>query len=805
MLKFYRRIVSVIAATAVLSSASAVWAAEPQSVMEDSFAYPVGTDIKTEANGWKFDAGDSNAAVYSATAAADPSGAENTALKIDVTQKGANTGSKYSYLRYPFNPVSDSKCNEFSYRIYIPSDVEGYNTQATSVGANGDVLGAPIYLALDDTLANRTGPFYQTISIGTKESGLNRLKMRGSKDATTNDTREVDFPLEADCWHTVSTIVDSVGKRIHMTVLNEKSGTVQSEALYYQRYLNAPATLAQFEVYPHFGFQNVMVYLDDFELKAYDYTDTIAADKTALTLDDIADFANVTKDFALPEFGSVYKSVLSWESSNPSVIKVENGRALVAQAVEDTTVTLTATLQGAVTDTKEFVLTVPGAGSLGEAFQKLTLAKLTSEYSQAITTSFSLDTSSFITGVHIDWSSSDASVIAIDGTEAVVSRKDYDRPVTLTAKLSANGSDAVMYKSFKLNVWAAEPTTELKETFNYTEFAGMSISEVTPMTVNGWKQDYADGIYFNNSNTKLKPDPDDEAGCLIEHVRTVVDGSGKNNNITWSLPEVQTGKTVIMQARMNFNTETASRYSVEFFGKGTTVGGTVNNALIPVDIAFDYSSNRIWSTQVIDGNWQANNAATTISTKLPELGKWFDLKVEMRLTEQVFDIYIDGERLNTTSVPFRCSGDPTPNNAAKSVDNINLFRTYIFRSYGDGELLIDDLSMRGIEKESTMRPFQLGDVIYKDEQGQVVPEMTSGGTVDSIRVIKQHDKNAVFIVALYQDSRLLDTYTTSVSASTTVSCGLKLPDDLTGVQVKAFVWDDCDVSMMPLSDTAVLR
>lgn len=804
MTKHYREIAAVILTAAMMLSTGVIWAAEPQDIMNEPFDYAQGTDIKTQASPWKFDEGSDNPAKYTVTAAQDPVNAENTAMKIEVTEKGAEGGNKYSYLRYPFDTVSDTKCNLFSYRIYIPSDVEGYNTQATTVDKNG-MLGAPVYFALNDALNQRTAPFYQTISIGTKDSGLNRLKMRGVINETTNTTKEVDFPLESDQWYTVSSIIDSTGKRIHMTVTNEQTGASQSEDLFYQRYLNALSTLTQLEIYPHFNFENVMLYLDDFKLEAYDYADTLAVDQQALEIEELPVNGIVSENFVLPEFGPIYKSILSWASNNPSVIRVENGQAIVQKGTVDTEVTLTATLSGAPeqTLTKNFVVTVPGAGIVGEAYQNLTLDKLTREYAQAITQSFSLDTSSFISGVAVTWMSSDPSVLTIDGANALVSRKDYDRPVILTAKIS-DGNE-VMYKSFSLNVWAANPVTAITETFDYTDYIGKPVFEVAPLTENGWKLDYTSGSYYENSKTVLEADIDDGAGGLIKHTRTVADQSGKNNCVSWNLPQAQTGQTVVLQARINFDTQAPSRYNIEIMGGGTTVGGSASSGFLPVDLAFDYTTDRIWSTQCIDGKWQANNDLTTISRQLPELGVWFDLKVELNLTSQTFDVYIDGERINTASVPFRCSGDPTPANAAATVDNINLIRAYIFRGYGDGELLIDDVSLRGIEKESVVRSIQIVDVAFKDAQGGAAYGLTAKGTIDSIRILKHQDIDATVVTAIYQDGRLLDVFLYPVTESSTLSCGMKLPEDLAGVTAKIFVWTDTAASMMPLSDMMLLQ
>ena len=83
--------------------------------------------------------------------------------------------------------------------------------------------------------------------------------------------------------------------------------------------------------------------------------DKVAADKDAL---DLGDTTAVTANLTLPTTGAAFGSTITWATTDETVI---TDAGVINRVGEDKTATLTATItNGTVTDTKEFVITVPG-------------------------------------------------------------------------------------------------------------------------------------------------------------------------------------------------------------------------------------------------------------------------------------------------------------------------------------------------------------------------------------------------------------------------------------------------------------
>lgn len=80
---------------------------------------------------------------------------------------------------------------------------------------------------------------------------------------------------------------------------------------------------------------------------------------------------------------------------------------------------------------------------------------------------------------------------------------------------------------------------------------------------------------------------------------------------------------------------------------------------------------------------------------------------------------------------------------------------------------------------------------------------TATATVTGIKKTVEAEKNAVIIVAVYKDNKLVDVYPSAATALTTegqtITTSVTLPSDITGVTVKAFLWDGLAAGM-PYAD-----
>ena len=191
-------------------------------------------------------------------------------------------------------------------------------------------------------------------------------------------------------------------------------------------------------------------------------------DKEAIELGNLT---NVTGDITLPKTGSIKGSSITWESTNSDVLEiVDNGDTYTAKykaPQEAVDVTLTAAVSsGAETDTKEFIVNVGNVSST-----ELDYAGLSVDY-DPLSKAVNLPTTGEY-GSTISWSSSDTSVIAVDGqvTRPYLS----DEAVKLTAEISKTG-DETKYKEFDVTVPALGYLLPSKDTRMHIDNKGANSS-----------------------------------------------------------------------------------------------------------------------------------------------------------------------------------------------------------------------------------------------------------------------------------------------------------------------------------------
>ena len=180
---------------------------------------------------------------------------------------------------------------------------------------------------------------------------------------------------------------------------------------------------------------------------------------------------NILSDLSLNTSNSE-NVVISWSSDKSNVI---TSKGSVARQSLDQTVVLTATAKkGSVTQTASFTLVVKGTTDLDELAVNNAKSALTENLvlngnaaRENIINSIKLPGSlTGHSGVGVSWSSSDSSIIALNGT--LIRDNNQDKSVTLTATLSKNGKTTT--KAFglvvKKNVAPAVVTSGKKTELN---------------------------------------------------------------------------------------------------------------------------------------------------------------------------------------------------------------------------------------------------------------------------------------------------------------------------------------------------
>jgi len=246
--------------------------------------------------------------------------------------------------------------------------------------------------------------------------------------------------------------------------------------------------------------------------------------KEELLTDESLDF--ITKD--LKELPKEYEgAAITWESANPDVIS-DDGKVILPQIDgDDAEVTLTATVTvNGISSTTEFHLVVPAPLSdiakVRLAMDDMGYERLTTEEVNKITKNLTLPKKGLY-DANITWSSSNADVIADDGT---VTRTDEDTFVQLTATFEINGASDEKVYSF--NVLISEIAAAQQDADLIFEQMPEAVSENFLLPQTGAKHGSSitwesDGELITiNGNTAVVTRPSNEDGDTAVLLRATV-------------------------------------------------------------------------------------------------------------------------------------------------------------------------------------------------------------------------------------------------------------------------------------------
>lgn len=343
--------------------------------------------------------------------------------------------------------------------------------------------------------------------------------------------------------------------------------------------------------------------------------------------------------------------------------------------------------------------TKAGSVTAEEAASLLNFYRLTAMMEQAVTDSFSLDTSEIFPdgNIEITWSSDKEEVLFVDeaNQRAVVMRGAEDEAVKLTAQINDTVGNTHASKTFDLLVWSEDSVSYFQEPFEVgEENAGKKITDI--QALKGWTMTSASA---SECTTTVEIDPEDPQNLIALNDRpqkTNVDNWAMYN-LSDPVPEI-----AVAQARLRFDYGTArSRFNIDFLANVKDENGTVSapSDAIALDLMFEYATAQpmVWTTYYSE----PGNASTvkvqqplTATADVPAKEEWFNLKVVFNFKAKYCDIYINGEKVNLEAVPLRCTTDP--NNYKKEIVSIRQIRFHCNRAYADAKMYVDDLSLRSV-------------------------------------------------------------------------------------------------------------
>ncbi len=644
--------------------------AAPENLFSDDFqSYQAGQTIDTTK--WTIEKVN-----WVPEAAVDPTdtSAKNQLLKIyrDTAQSGNDAIS--ADLGTQTNLV------EISYRYYAPTDITGYNQSGNKSS----------YFIVNNSRGQNVFYLGMDYGIGSNQ----RLRISG------DESELFLYPLGEkanNTWHDIKVLLNPTDKIYTFYLDDEMKGTYPFRSL---------ATLSAFDVrtvkvYPDRAQTANMLYIDDVYAQSLAYSEGIQVDYDWLQFSDLS---AVTENMLLPERGGVYASKIEWSSSNPSVISKDG---TVTRQQVDTDVTLTADLTlGGETRQKTFQATVKALESGDDLLRllqrSLHTSMLTDEASHAITKDLDLSLPEFsqYSGLlNINWTSNSGSVVVDPSAKkAVVTRQAQDTPFTLTAEISTDGATAPVTKSLDFVLWSSDSEPSLTETFSYPNAIGQTIVNATGNK--SWRFDAAGELL--KATSTIEQDELDARNYLLLSKRVIADA--KTNNYTnYDFPSAQQlrNKSVVEAKMMFMHNEEALtnvRYCFDLTARGILPSGAQSSLQAPVSLSFDYQRGIIWAPKVDPDNPTTTLATekAEISDKLPPADEWFTMKIIIDTPREAWDLYINGEKLNSEPLPFMTTGSKAPNLEGVTYPTLSAMRFGPIRQSSGTNFYIDDLTVRNI-------------------------------------------------------------------------------------------------------------
>lgn len=426
--------------------------------------------------------------------------------------------------------------------------------------------------------------------------------------------------------------------------------------------------------------------------------------KLKLAMDDIGydrltteEINKITKNITLPKKG-LYDSVISWSSSDPSVISDDG---TVTRPTKDTFVNMTATFEiNGVTDTKVFSFNVLVAEEAAAAQD----AEAISGIPETITENFTLPLSGVKYGSTITWSSDDSS-IEINENKAFVTRpqfEDGDRTVLLQATVT-NGSQKAT-ADFYVTVMKLPPSGELINTvYNSITWESISVDEMTEVKNNlSLRTDYENDVSATWSSepagyiddltgviTRPKMGEDD-----VDVTLTLTVGEGiapKTKTFDVTIKAFSSTEEVLEKAtdELSFNVLSSD-----------PIDSVFNNLYLPTE--WRYGTSIEWSSDneeliavsgeegiVTTPQFGTENKAVTLSAKILSEGK-----------ERTKTFYITLAESDGIKEVFNLDYEPYEIGELKSVNNIVVYKQYVGASIAEDPVNPENKVMK-LNKDKT--------------------------------------------------------------------------------------------------------
>lgn len=416
---------------------------------------------------------------------------------------------------------------------------------------------------------------------------------------------------------------------------------------------------------------------------------------------------------------------------------------------------------------------------------------LTGEAPQAITQNLALSLPAFSdliseNDLSVSFTSSNDGVIRIAGQTGVVTRGEQDEKVTVTAHISNNSSDYVCEKAFDFTVKNENTQVYASDTFYYPDDTG---SRVTAVPACGWSVPTPSA---GNLDAVMTVRDDNH---VMKVFREQANSSDMARCAYRFTSPIQKDLTVTCKMMLATPPESSQIYVCRLFGSYSDGENTTDNVqLAEIQLTYSEGGNSIqalWRQGTSGGREPLGSA--------PWCNRWFDFKVELDAFTQTYHVYINGVKLNREALPFY-------EREADGVDRsfctgISSFAIFPYRTYGGGEIFVDDFSAESSNGN------RAAVVVYSGGERIDGLELAAANQPVSASVylyrgdVQENAGEASVIAAVYQDGRLVTVQKQSAVStdriSKTVFPEVALPENRANVGLRFYCWDALD-TLIPL-------
>ena len=703
----------------------------------------------------------------------------------------------------------------YSFRVLLPTDVKNEAAgDDVFFNAPGKIAGdIPIELVDIDgggeMLSFTLQPSSTAGKVNFKHIHGNNPKLNGANEGGVVNGNTLNMGE----WITVDTEVNTHTGKYRFSAADETGNRIAPAEWYWLRSrgegrpgIGVPRGI-QIETWRNAN--NLLAYFDDVKLEAVAlFSDSAAvraeAEKVALCGSTESTLTDVASDFSLPDTVGEYGAAVTWNSSNPDAVRIDGGTAVITPsdtAAKTADLTATVTL-GRYSAVKTFRVTLAQVGAdaakLKAVYDNLHFRDIGGDNLMAKAVEKDLNLPSSIGGVAVTWTSGNPAVITNSGA---VTRDNSDHWVTLAATLSI-GSEAPKTKEIPVRV-IKKGTVVIADDFDYADFPTTegSTDKTAPFGSYGWNSANND-TNAGNSVIRLQ-DAVAKSGKAVELKRTAKTGTG-NHELQYDFRnKIDAAKNKLIVEASIMNTGKNSRFAIRMDG-GERVASQI-------EFEFDYARNYVFGPRrpantpsyYNAGNqtWMSEYPIYVMSTKMPAMGEWFELRVEADLPNQTYDLYVNNLKINHEKLTFRWVNQAA-NGAAHSSEGKDIRKISFFTFRGEGfnagewfAGYIDDVIVRTEEVG-----YQLTNPVYSGSYPGL-PDVTAFGpvnggrlvSIDMAKVASDAPAAKLFVAAYDADGKLM-AITMADTAEGTVPLNMEIPtigdgsNPLNSPYIRAYVW-----------------